>query len=433
MSELPGALEAALDGGFAWLTGIEDTFILAPHPTTGRTLDEYELTQHYRFWREDLALAKELGVGAIRYGVPWHRVNPAPGIWDYSWIDGPVERLLELSIEPIIDLVHYGVPAYIEDAFVNPDYPSRVAEYAARIADHFGGRVRWFTPLNEPRITAWYAGKIGFWPPFRHGYKGYLQVLLSVARGIVRTEQALRQAVAGVRLLHVDASDIYDPTVPGLADEAHFRQELGFLALDLVSGRVGADHELLPFLHKHGVTRAELDWFAEQRIELDVVGINLYPMFSQKLVTRRQGRLRLTMPYADGALVERIATLYHRRYGRPILISETASDGGVNRRLTWLKDSVASIARARARGVPIMGYTWWPMFALFAWAYRHGERPPIEYLRQMGLWDLAATPTGELERVSTPLVAAFEALARAGATPVGLLRSGSGAPAAKIA
>ena len=30
------------EGGFEWLTGIEDTFITAPDAKTGRTLDEYE-------------------------------------------------------------------------------------------------------------------------------------------------------------------------------------------------------------------------------------------------------------------------------------------------------------------------------------------------------------------------------------------------------
>jgi hypothetical protein len=36
---------------FFWATGIEDTFITEPWPATGRTLDEYELTQHYAKWR----------------------------------------------------------------------------------------------------------------------------------------------------------------------------------------------------------------------------------------------------------------------------------------------------------------------------------------------------------------------------------------------
>jgi hypothetical protein len=47
---------------FWWSTGIKDTFITAPHPITGRTLDEYELTGHYDRWYDDLGLIVELGV-----------------------------------------------------------------------------------------------------------------------------------------------------------------------------------------------------------------------------------------------------------------------------------------------------------------------------------------------------------------------------------
>ncbi|HWI59985.1 MAG TPA: glycoside hydrolase family 1 protein, partial [Bacillota bacterium] len=60
---------------FFWATGIEDTFITAPWPGTGRTLDEYELTGHYARWREDIELMASLGVRTVRYGVPWHHVN----------------------------------------------------------------------------------------------------------------------------------------------------------------------------------------------------------------------------------------------------------------------------------------------------------------------------------------------------------------------
>ena len=59
---------------FVWATGIEDTFITAPWPKTGRTLDEYELTEHYERWHADLGLMSEIGVSAARYGIPWHRI-----------------------------------------------------------------------------------------------------------------------------------------------------------------------------------------------------------------------------------------------------------------------------------------------------------------------------------------------------------------------
>ena len=99
---------------FFWATGIEDTFITAPWPKTGRTLDEYELTEHYSRWHADLGLMKEIGVSAARYGIPWHRIQPQPNAWDWNFVDRAVDRLLELEIEPVIDLVHYGLPPWIE-------------------------------------------------------------------------------------------------------------------------------------------------------------------------------------------------------------------------------------------------------------------------------------------------------------------------------
>ena len=110
-----------LPHAFEWLAGIEDTFITAPSPKTGRTLDEYELTEHYARWLEDLDLFAELGLKAVRYGIPWHRVNPAPGTWDFTWADKPLERLLELGIQPVVDLVHYGLPAWIDGAYLQCD------------------------------------------------------------------------------------------------------------------------------------------------------------------------------------------------------------------------------------------------------------------------------------------------------------------------
>ena len=48
--------------GFIWAAGIEDTFIIEPNRRTGRTLDEYALTQHYERWSEDIGLLADLGV-----------------------------------------------------------------------------------------------------------------------------------------------------------------------------------------------------------------------------------------------------------------------------------------------------------------------------------------------------------------------------------
>lgn len=426
---------------FQWLAGIEDTFITAPSPKTGRTLDEYELTEHYTRWKTDLQLFADLGLRSVRYGIPWHRINPARSVWDFRWADEPLERLLDLGIAPVVDLVHYGLPAWIERAYLNPDYPERVAEYAARIAERFRGRIHTYTPLNEPRITAWYCGRIGWWPPFGRSWRGFVEVMLGVCRGIVRTVERLREVDPEIVDVHVDATDLYEAATsarpagsagsategvaPALAAEATRRQQIVFLALDLVSGRVQPSHPLYGWLQQHGAGPATLEWFVEHAVEPDLIGINLYPMFSQKRLLQSRGGLRVRMRYASAGIVEGLADLYWQRYQRPLLISETASVGSIRRRRAWLDSSVEAVARVRARGVPLVGYTWWPLFALVTWGYREGSRPPADYLYQMGLWNLARDATG-LARVPTPLVERYRELVAGGAREVGRLDPGVG-------
>ncbi|MGZ8939895.1 MAG: family 1 glycosylhydrolase [Limisphaerales bacterium] len=414
-------LNQVLDPGyFFWATGIEDTFITAPHPATGRTLDEYELTQHYDKWRDDISLIREIGVTHARYGIPWHKINPQANAWNWEFADKTLEHMLNLGIEPIVDLVHYGSPHWIDHAWLNPDFHKYMAEYGQRAADRFKGRIHLWTPLNEPRVTAWYCGKLGWWPPNLKGWRGFLQVMLGVCRGMIATSKAVREVDDENVVVQVDATDLYESPDAMLQDEVFRRQEIVFLALDLVSGRVTEGHSLHAWLLKHGITEKELGWFQDNAIELDMIGINLYPLFSQKVLTRSP-HVRIKMPYAGGEIVERLAKMYFERYQVPLFISETASLGSVKRRSEWLRDSVASTRRAREQGIPLVGYTWWPLFALVTWAYRQGTHPPAYYVKQMGLWDLRADSRGDLERVPTRLVDEFRTLAEGGSSAVGTL------------
>lgn len=407
---------------FFWAAGIEDTFITAPWPKTGRTLDEYELTQHYQKWREDIDLLRELGIRHARYGIPWHRINPTPNSWDWTFADQALDYLLECGIEPILDLVHYGLPAWIENAYLNPNFPEYMAEYGRRAAERYQGRIRLWTPLNEPRVTAWYCGKLGWWPPFRRGWRGFLEVMIGVCKGIVRTGRLIQEVDRDNLLVHVDATDLYESEDPSLDKEVQRRQEIVFLALDLVSGRVTGEHSLYPWLLKNGVREKDLDWFVENALQLEIIGINLYPLFSQK-VLKRAPNLRIRMPYASGDIVARLARMYHGRYQVPVFISETASLGSVKKRGAWLMDSVAAVRELREEGVPLVGYTWWPLFALVTWGYRQGTHPPEYYLKQMGLWDLESRKSSDgstdLVRVRTELVEEYQALVAGGAEAVG--------------
>jgi len=94
---------------FYWGIGIENCWIAQTNfrkDGNRRLLDVFLQMQHYDRWRADLDLAKEIGFNAIRYSVPWYKSEPKPGVYDWSWIDKPIEYLVsQLKIVPIMDLI----------------------------------------------------------------------------------------------------------------------------------------------------------------------------------------------------------------------------------------------------------------------------------------------------------------------------------------
>ena len=439
---------------FLWATGIEDTFIIEPNKRTGRILDEYELTDHYERWREDIALMASLGVPCARYGIPWYRIQPTPDTWDWSWPDQTIDLMLRRGIEPIVDLVHYGVPAWLSRGLVDVEFPSRMAEYAARVAERYKGRLRWYTPLNEPRVNAWYAGMLGWWPPHMRGWRGFSRVLVSLARAVCLTHRALKEVDDQIVCVHVEPADLYFTNDPSLQAEVEMRQRAVFLALDLITGRVDREHPLWQWLMDLGHAHEDIGKFLAIAVQPDIVGINCYPLFGWKEVVRSGKRITTRNRYADASLLcgdppsptppisrlrrlsgvsvpptssfagtnhpaERgrgLINMYWERYRRPIMITETASLG--KKRLQWMEQSVQAVKNMREGGVPVIGYTWWPMFSIVSWGYQRGNKPIQDYMAHLGLWDLDSN----LNRIETAVAKKYRELVVSGSDAVGELR-----------
>ena len=397
---------------FIWAAGIEDTFVPQTRPGH-RALDEYELMGHYENWRADLDLCRDLGLRSLRWGVPWYRVEPEPGRFDWRWVDEVIDYMTgDLGVEPMIDLIHYGCPFWLERSFLNKRYPELVARYAAEFAHRYKDRIKWYTPLNEPIITALMCGMRGLWPPYRRGDRGYIEVMLQLARGIQRTVKTIQEIDPSAVMFHVEATGLTRSIREDLASLAHEETHRGYLCFDLISGGLAHDHLLFSWLVRNGAAPDTLLELQENKIALDVVGMNFYPQWSTKQIyLDKKGRIafRETEPEGDG--FSELIRHYYERYKVPIMITETSAVGSEEVRMRWLDSSAEHIRDLRRSGVPVIGYTWFPMFTMIDWRYRFGQDALENYYLELGLYRINRD-AAEPRWIETPLVDKFKTMVR---------------------
>jgi beta-glucosidase len=396
-----------LPADFIWAGGIEDTFVPQTRPGH-RPLDEYHLMGHYDNWREDLRLAGEVGLKALRWGVPWYRVQPTRGEFDWAWIDEVLPYMVnELGITPIIDLMHYGCPFWLSREFASEEYPRAVADYAAAFARRYKSLVRWYTPLNEPIVNALMCGKRGLWPPYLRGDGGYIRIMIQLAKGILRTVRALKEVDPDAVMVHVEATGLSRAARQDLQVLATEEQRRGYLCYDLLTGRIDHDHPLFTWLIRNGVSPDDLAGMCSQPITLDAIGLNFYPQWSaQEIHINRKGRIAYRAVESKGADFATLIEDYYNRYRAPIIITETSAYGTDEARSEWLKASVVAVKNLRGQGVPVLGYTWFPLFTMIDWRYRFGRGPLENYRLELGLYKLNSNG-GKGRWHRTPLVEQF--------------------------
>ncbi|WP_223621116.1 GH1 family beta-glucosidase [Lysobacter sp. ESA13C] len=113
---------------------------------------------HYRRWKDDVKLMRELGLQAYRFSVSWSRILPEgtgrvnqAGLDFYSRL---VDELLANGIEPLLTLYHWDMPAALDDrgGWLNRDCADWFAEYGQVMYRALDGRVKKWVTLNEPWV-----------------------------------------------------------------------------------------------------------------------------------------------------------------------------------------------------------------------------------------------------------------------------------------
>ncbi len=173
---------------FVVATGIECS---APAIAGGLRRDQLLLTGHWDRYEEDLDVVTDFGISHVRYGVPFHVVARDPDRLDWTWTDRAFAALRERGIEPIADLLHFGLPDDIT-GMGDPRLPKRFLAYVEAFTERFPW-VRWYTPVNEPFISAFFSAKEGWWNELQRSDQAFVRALDNTASCSIRAMAIIRE------------------------------------------------------------------------------------------------------------------------------------------------------------------------------------------------------------------------------------------------
>ena len=355
---------------------------------------------HYHRWAEDVALMKELGVGAYRFSTSWPRILPRgrgkPNDKGLDFYDRLVDGLLDAKIEPWLCLYHWDLPLALHDlgGWTSRDCAGWYADYAALMAKRFGDRVKNWCTFNEFSVFTLFGYAIDWAAP-----------------GIT-DRQAHLKAIHHVNLAHGAGVDVVRALVPGAHIGAvHNRQIVlpehgkaenleAAALLDEHWNGAFPDPQLLghypprlaeaiePYVLAGDMARIcrPVDWF----------GLNHYgPIFARAAPDWIWGYAwgdgpidpppsEVGWPIYPDAFRDELVLLT-KRYGLPVYITENGCGGTTDvvdakgevhdpHRLAYLRQYNASMREAIGLGADVRGYFVWSLLDNFEWGSGQSQR-----------------------------------------------------------
>jgi len=351
----------------------------------GNRVDFLPLTGHLQMLDEDYTDLQQFGVKTVREGIRWAYIEKTPYHYDWSTVKTMLDAGQRHGIQQVWDMCHFGFPDDLTP--LHPMFARRFAALCRAFVDFYRSErpegVLIVTPINEVSFLSWAGGEVRATSPY--GVRLGWEVKYALMRAYIEGVVALREADPSIRILTteplVNIVAPHDPT-PQQRQDARQHHEWQYQATDILAGRVSPELGGRPEF-------------------LDIMGFNYY--YDNQWEVGSSRRLGWNDPQPDARLrpLRDLFKEAHRRYNRPIALTET-SHPGIDRPL-WLRMIGRECAAALQQGVPLLGVCLYPII----------DRPDWDFLdnwHHSGMWDAALRPDGPPHRIlHEPSAEAFHA------------------------
>jgi beta-glucosidase len=379
---------------------------------------------HYRRYKDDVALMKDLGVQAYRFSIAWPRIFPEgagqPNPKGLDFYSRLVDELLAAGLEPFATLYHWDLPQSLQDkhgGWRSAATSRAFGDYSGHVAKHLSDRVKHFFTINE------------FQSFVELGHRGVELVVqgkplrIENAPGLKLEPAALNQvrhhavlghglAVQAIRAMgkkgtRVGPAEVLFAAVPIIDAPEHVKsaeaatRDLNAPYLGVILEGKYSDRYLT-------AAGRDAPQFTDEELRiisspLDFVGINVYTP-KMYVVASDQAPGYREVPINDSH--PRMLSSWHVfgpevMYWAPrqlhsiwkvneIYITENgcaasdkvAADGAVydSDRVMYLRNSLGHLQQATAQGVPVKGNFVWSAFDNLEWTDGYGTRFGLVYV-----------------------------------------------------
>ncbi len=371
---------------FMFATGIECSYPVIKNKT--HRVDELELTGHYRRWREDLELVREMGIRFLRYGVPFYRINTASDRYDWSFTDEVLPVMRKMDIEPILDLCHFGMPDWLGNSFQNPEFPEAFAAYARAFATRYPW-IKFYTPVNEIFICAKFSALNGWWNEQEKSDRAFITATKNLVKASVLAMKEILEIQPEAVFIQSESSERTHAVCncEETQKRADWENQVRFLPFDLLyCHQVRAD--VHGWLLDNGVSQDEYDWFMSHNMYERCVMGNDYYETNERILQHDGGE------YVGEVFGWYLVTHeYYLRYRKPVMHTETNQKS--QDAVVWLWRQWQNLLYMRERGIPVLGFTWYSLIDQVDWDTE--LREANNRVNPFGLYDMnrKIRPVGE--------------------------------------
>ena len=340
--------------------------------------DKPLITDHYRRFRQDLGLLKELGVNAYRFSLEWSRIQPREDTWDEEAI-GHYQEIIDIlrsyNVEPMVTLHHFSNPRWFQER--SAWHRSRSIEKFLRYTEMMVSTlkdVRYWLTFNEPYVILLGGYLEGCTPPG----------MRSVPRSLLALKHIFTAHGKAYDIIHRYVPDAQVSMAHNMSVFAPWKRWNPLDRLLKKTANYFYNHSLINAFQT-GIFIIKFPFSRPVEIEipikdkLDFFGINYYTRIHLRFNPFRKMGVELRHFDMDGHGLTNMGWEIHprglekvlryaSRLNLPLYITENGiASHNTEEKVKYMKKHVDVVERCLRDGLKVQGYFYWTLLDNYEW------------------------------------------------------------------